>query len=70
MRRRILRKRLRVERADKVCKRDDCSRPVHPNRDSDYCDAVCSTRAHEHEARLERARISARAWLYERHRGT
>ncbi len=58
----------KLERAVTKCAR--CDRPVHPNRDSEYCDATCAALAREREDKLERARASARIWLYRRRFGS
>lgn len=63
---RRIRRRIRLERTAKVCARPGCKRLVHPNRDSQFCDAMCAKFSREYEAKLERARISARSWIYRR----
>ena len=64
-RRRLLRQ--PIGRSTTSCER--CGRPVHPNRDSEYCSAYCAKQAREQEEKFERVRASARRWLWERQAG-
>lgn len=47
-----------------------CGAPVAARRDGTTCRAKCARAYRDREARRERARASARAWLYARQRRT
>ena len=47
-----------------------CGKPVPAARESATCRAKCARIYRDREVRRERARASARAWLYARQSGT